>query len=227
MRDGHSLGTPSFQAEPLVLGVIGDVTKANLQSARPRLQHLRAIVETPRLTVMSNRRLPNWRSDTARGWFWHPIAKGVTPTSWIEAQNEAMAPGVAQQDEDVRLHNDRLGLHQLYYFETIDFVVFSNWLPILAQLSRARKADSSAWVSILLLAFPTPGRSQFEEIKSLPPCSSLLVRDGAGRVERSDPPEGGASKDPIDVIEAIRSSLPPGFAINLSTLTPKNSTFLR
>ena len=63
-------------------------------------------------------------------------------------------------------------------------------------------------MSILLLAFPTPGRSQFEEIKSLPPCSSLLVRDGARRVERSDPPEGGASKDPIDVIDAIRSSLP-------------------
>ena len=136
MRDDHALGTPSFQAEPLVLGVIGDVTKANLQSARPRLQHLRAMVETPRLTVMSNRRLPNWRSDSGRGWFWHPIAKGVTPASWIEAQNEAMAPGVAQQDEEVRLHNDRLGLHQLYYFETIDLVVFSNWLPILVQLSR-------------------------------------------------------------------------------------------
>ena len=118
-----------------------------------------------------------------------------------------MAPGVAQQEEDVRLHNDRLGLHQLYYFETNDMVVFSNWLPILVELSGARKPDRSAWVSIILLGFPTPGRSQFEEIQSLPPFSSLLVRDRA-RLERSDPPEGGASKDPAAVVDAIASSLP-------------------
>ena len=135
---GHSASTPSFGAEPMVLGVIGEVTRAKHSSARPLLQSLRAIVETPRLTVMSNRRLPTWRSGSGQGWFWHPIAKDVSPSSWIEAQNEAMAPGVAQQEEDVRLHNDRLGLHQLYYFETNDTVVFSNWLPILVELSGAR-----------------------------------------------------------------------------------------
>ena len=62
-------------------------------------------------------------------------------------------------------------------------------------------------MSIILLGFPTPGRSQFEEIQSLPPFSSLLVRDRA-RLERSDPPEGGASKDPAAVVDAIASSLP-------------------
>ncbi|HEY5890660.1 MAG TPA: hypothetical protein VIW94_08180 [Acidimicrobiia bacterium] len=168
-----------FDAEPLVFGVIGP------RSARGGATHLapdlRVIVDTDRLAIMSNHELKSWHSGSARGWYWSPISDFVWPRSWDDVQDEAMAPGIADLARGVLLHNDRLGIHELYYVEQHGIVWFSNWLPRLVKVSGASRTDISAWASIIL-GFPNTGPISVRGDKEPSP---LLL---GARVKRFGPP---------------------------------------
>lgn len=210
---------PRFDSEPLVMGAVGRTTEARVNRATEIAPELKVITRGQRVTLLSNRRLQTWRSNSGRGWYWSPLDRRVRPRSWKEVQNDAMAPGLAVLKDGEMLHNDLLGIHQLQYLEQDQAVYFSNWLPLLAEIAGASRTDVNAWASILLLGFPNPGRSQFEEIRSLPPCSSLRISDDVTQVDHASPFVAQDAKQLDSAVSALCASLPSLWKRGVYTLS--------
>ncbi len=83
----------TFDAEPLVFGVIGP--RSARGGASDLAPDLRVTVDTDQLAIMSNQKLKTWHSGSTRGWYWSPISDIARPRSWDDVQDDAMAPGIA------------------------------------------------------------------------------------------------------------------------------------
>jgi hypothetical protein len=107
------------------------------------------------------------------------------------------------------VRNDLLGIQPLFFLEHENAVYFSNWLPILSQLSATRTPDREGWASILVLGFALPGASPFVEVRSLSAGASLEVVNGRAAVGQS---ELNIPSDWIDesasLLSAVRDGIP-------------------
>jgi hypothetical protein len=201
-----SPGAPVFDAEPLLVGALGSI-EPTLFASIPELD-LSVRIQGSGYLLLAGRPLQHWQGASAEGWYWRPIDRSVAPASLADVQSKAMAAGLMiDRGGRVTLHNDMLGIQPLFVLHRGGAVYFSNWLPILVRLARARTPDPTAWASTLILGFVLPGRSHFSEIRSLDPCSSISVSNGV--VESTT---GAIAVPPMSqdesIVRAVRRALP-------------------
>lgn len=148
-----------------------------------------------------------WRAAGEHGWHWHPLDRHAQVGSMREAQTNAMSSGLAFTQTGATLHNDLLGIQQLFWTQVDIGVLFSNSMRVLADSRQGLTENDEAWASTLLLGFAPLGTTIFNEIHSLPPNGTLRFVEGRAVVTGAPldiPTTGKAS-----LIPAIRRGLPP------------------
>lgn len=201
-----SMPGPRFAAEPMVLGGLGISPTTQVEQAATK-QGLRLVTSRHDAFLFASHAVANWFTDVAEGVYWNPLDRSVKPASAEGARVHAMSAGLEFTITGPALHNDLLGIQPLYWMQSGEGVMFSNWMGALTAMRGDLNEDDAAWTSTLLVGFAPIGRTVFREVSSLPPNSTLSVTGGKPQVI-SDPldiPVGTGS----DLIPAIRQALPP------------------
>lgn len=200
-------GEPTFDHEPLVLGLLGENADGRIAALAGRIG-LRRVVSETGLTIYASARLRRWRGTGTGGWYWNPLGPQIRVRSVSDIRHHCRAAGVVRGDR-WSLINDALGLQPLHYVQIGDSVVFTNWVPMLRPLIPTPRPDPVGWAGHMLLGAPIPGRSLLEGVSTLPPAAEISPGPGGPRITHHDisHPKAGTVDD---LLAALRSALPRG-----------------
>lgn len=207
-----------------VLGILGHPAPEVAARMRAAAIGLTPLLDTPNALAWGGAGLRAWGDADHRGWTWGATAPEHTPHTWESAARDGGAAGLWQVRDEVVLHADGLGLHDVFVRRHGEAVCFSTRLePLLAIDDRPVTPDPAAWASCLAVGAAVGALTPVTEVQRLT-AGTARVADRAGRVRAGstrplwdDLPARPPS--PAEVAETLAAALPAGDAPVVVTLS--------
>jgi asparagine synthetase B (glutamine-hydrolysing) len=163
--------------------------------------------------LWSSGSVASWRSGRNRGHTWSSYAVGDRQTSWQVVAESSLASGLATTDEGVVLHNDAVGLGEIYARRLDQALYFASRIDPLLELDDASlHVDWTAWACILSLGAPLGDATPFAEIRRVGAASGW-VATAQGLKHRTFEPEfvarsaSGVAPSPTSLVAHLRESV--------------------
>ncbi|MET1059770.1 MAG: hypothetical protein ABWX84_09240 [Nocardioides sp.] len=204
-----------YRSRPFVCGAIGRWdTRMMRRLVQAGPDGLVTAIDVPGAVLLASGELDTWSSEAQRGVFWSSFSSGDMPTSWQSASELRLAGGLVVGDEGPVLHNDALGLGEIYVRSLDGGLYFAARIdPLLTLDDRKLHVDWAAWASTLSLGSPVGDATPFAEIRRIEAASAWTPSGRGHRHLRFEPSfiaasSEGRALEPAELAERIRPRIP-------------------
>ena len=173
---------------PAVCGALGDFDPDRIEQIRAAFalleQPLEAVHEDESSALLLDCEPITWSGRTSRGIGWSEGPElEADVRSWKEAAQQLACCGLVLDGDSRYVHTSVAGVAPLYYMEDGDATYFASRIDPLVRScapERMLTIDWEAWAGIFLMTAPLGDSTPFQEVRRLPPFSTLRHRPGNG-----------------------------------------------